>query len=74
MGKTYRIRYGRTVNLGNYETCRIELEEEFNTDEPHDREDAIMHVARMVEAWATLRRKYPKRFLPPTDMEIDQKK
>jgi hypothetical protein len=26
-GKTYSIRYGRTVNLGHYESCRIELEQ-----------------------------------------------
>jgi len=64
---TYRIRYGRTVNLGNYETARLELEEQFNDADMPDRRDAMIQVAKMVEGYAQARKKHPELFAGSTN-------
>ena len=53
--RTYKLRYGRTVNLGNYESCRLELEEEFDTSIP--KETAFEGLADRVEQLVATRRK-----------------
>jgi len=42
-----KIRYGRTVNLGNYETARFEIEVEVDLPEQF----ATAYVMGIVEGW-----------------------
>ena len=56
--RTYRLRYGRTVNLGHYESARIELEEVFDATVPRDQ--ALTELAGRVEEWAENRKKNPQ--------------
>jgi len=58
----FSVRYGRTIRLGDYQSARIEIEEEFNS-ENIDKQDALYLVARMVEGYAQARLKYPDLFL-----------
>lgn len=56
-GRTYSVRYGRTVNLGHYESCRIELEQQF--DEATPQNQALQILAGRVEEWAENRKRSP---------------
>jgi hypothetical protein len=56
--RTYTLRYGRTVNLGHYESARIELEEVFDATVPRDQ--ALKELAGRVEEWAENRKKNPQ--------------
>ena len=60
---TYKIRYGRNIKLGDYEMCRVEIEEEFDEKNMPDRQEALMQVARMVEGFVIFRKKYPHKFV-----------
>ena len=53
--RTYKLRYCRTVNLGHYESARIELEEVFDATVPRDQ--ALTELAGRVEEWAENRKK-----------------
>jgi hypothetical protein len=66
-GKTYKLRYGRTVNLGNYESCRIELEETYDESMPRDK--ALENLARRIEGYGQLRKKHPDLWVPKAEME-----
>ena len=63
----YTFRYGRNVNLGNYESARIELEESFDETMPKDH--ALELLARRVERYVQLRKKNPDLWVPPLEME-----
>ena len=69
----YIDRYGRAVNLGNYETARIEVEEEFETENVPDKRDALMLLARQVEGYAHLRKQNPTLFIPGGNLEQPMK-
>jgi len=56
--KPYKLRYGRTVNLGHYESARIELEEVFYATVPRDQ--ALQTLASRVEEWAENRKRTPQ--------------
>ena len=58
----FSVRYGRTIRLGDYQSARIEIEEEFDSQNI-DKQDALYLVARMVEGYAQARLKYPDLFL-----------
>ena len=47
--RKFEISYSRTVNLGNYESARLELREEFDADNI-SRGDAYRIVKKFVEA------------------------
>jgi hypothetical protein len=44
----FSVRYGRTVRLADYQSARIEIQEEFDSDNT-DKDDALYLVARMVQ-------------------------
>jgi hypothetical protein len=67
-GRTFAFRYGRTVNLGNYESCRIELEQSFDETMPNDH--ALELLARRVEGYAQMRKKNPDLWVPRSQMEV----
>jgi len=67
-GQRYTLRYGRVVNLGNYESVRIELEQSFDETVPKDQ--AIEMLARRVEGYAQLRKKNPNLWIPRSEMEV----
>ncbi len=54
-GRTYSLRFGRTINCGNFESMHISLEEEFDTSIP--RETAFQGLADRVEQLVATRRK-----------------
>jgi hypothetical protein len=58
INRTYKLRYGRTVNLGHYESARIELEEVF--DATVSRDQALNELAGRVEEWVENRKKNPQ--------------
>jgi hypothetical protein len=60
---TYKVRYGRVISTRDYESCRIELEEEFDSEAEPDHLKAVQKVAREVESIITLREKYPEKFI-----------
>ncbi len=53
--KTYTLRYGRVASLAPYESCRVELEEQFDTSIPKD--VAFEGLASRVEELVATRRK-----------------
>jgi hypothetical protein len=65
----YTVRYGRVVNLGKFETARIEIEDTFDTENVPDKRDALMLLARQVEGYAHLRNQYPTLFIPGHNLE-----
>ena len=67
-GRTYTFRYGRTVNLGNYESARIELEQSFDETMPKDH--VLELLARRVEGYAQMRKKNPDLWVPRSEMEV----
>jgi hypothetical protein len=69
----YTVRYGRAVNLGNYETARIEIEDTFESENVPDKRDALMLLARQVEGYAHLRKKNPTLFIPGGNLEQPMK-
>jgi len=66
-GKSFSLRYSRTVNLGNYESAKIELEQEF--DESIGKDAALEQLARRVEGYAQMRKKNPALWVPRPEME-----
>ena len=70
-GKTYSLRFGRTVNLGNYESAKIELEQEF--DECISKDHALEQLARRVEGYAQNRKKNPDLYNPYARPEMEVK-
>ena len=46
----FTVTYGKTVNLGNYESARIDLSYEFRRDEM-DPEEAFLLVKTKVDYW-----------------------
>jgi len=62
-GKTYNLRYGRVANLGNYESCRVELEEPFDASIRKD--VAFETLADHVEQLIATRRKVRLPIRPP---------
>jgi hypothetical protein len=54
-GKTYILRYGRVASLAPYESCRVELEEEFDISIP--KQVAFESLASRVEELVATRRK-----------------
>ena len=67
-GQSFTLRYGRVVNLGNYESVRIELEQSFDETVPKDQ--ALEMLARRVEGYAQLRKKNPNLWIPRSEMEV----
>ena len=65
----YTVRYGRAVNLGNYETARIEIEDTFESENVPDKRDALMLLARQVEGYAQLRKQHPTLFISGGNLE-----
>jgi hypothetical protein len=49
-GRTYTFRYGRTVNLGNFESVRLELEETFDSSIP--KETAVEAIFRSCSSFS----------------------
>jgi len=54
-GKTFSLRYGRVASLAPYESCRVELEEEFDISVP--RQVAFETLAGHVEELIASRKK-----------------
>ena len=54
-GKTYTLRYGRVASLAPYESCRVELEEQFDFAVP--KQVAFEGLASRVEELVASRKK-----------------
>ena len=54
-GRTYSLRFGRTINLGNFESAHVSLEEQFDVSIP--KETAFQGLADRVEQLVATRRK-----------------
>jgi len=66
----FSVRYGRTVRLADYQSARIEIEEEFDSQNI-EKQDALYLVARMVEGYAQARLKYPDLFFRVRNNELE---
>ena len=47
---TVRVSYGRTVNMGNYESLRLEYQAEANLSPGENAEDVIQHLRKNLRA------------------------